>query len=196
MPSAATPLQTTELTAVNLMLSSLGERPVSNLANAQRLDVQRAIATLNEVNVLVQTRGWWFNAETKVVLTPNADGEYIVAADVTKIDAYLTYITQYVQRGRRLFNTDTQLFTGNEGDLLVNQTRLLPFDDCPETFKMYVARRAGTIYQQRSLGSPTLFEFTNRAADEAFAVLQQEETDQEDINLTFAPGIFDAVYRR
>jgi hypothetical protein len=184
------------LSAVNLMLASLGERPVSSVENAQRLDVQRAVSTLNEVNVLVQSRSWWFNYEEKVALTPNSDGEYDLDSAVVKVDAYYPTVTNFVQRGSRLFNTDTFSYAGHTDDLYVNQTRLIPFDDCPETFKMYVARRAGTIFQQRSLGSPTLFEFTNRAADEAYAILQQEETDQEDINLTLAEGLLEVVYRR
>jgi hypothetical protein len=196
MPSSTTPEQTTELSAVNLMLASLGERPVSSLESRQRLDVQRAVTTLNEVNVLWQTRSWWFNQETEVPLTPNASGEYVIDGSCVKVDASDKTIMNFVKRGARLWDTDTQTFTGHTEILYVDWTRLIPFDDCPETFKMWVARRAGTIFQQRSVGSPTLFEFTNRAADEAYAILQQEETDQEDINLTLAPGIIDCVYRR
>lgn len=198
-----TATQTTEVSAINMMLASIGERPVNDISTTQRLDVLRAVATLNEVNVMVQTRGWWFNAEEGVTLSPNADGEYDIPANVVKVDSYYTSIWKFVQRGRRLYNKDTFSFTAvdDEGtlhtdDLLVNWTVILDFDDLPETAKLYIARRAGVIFQTRSVGSPTLFEFTEQAAQEAWGLFQQEELDQEDINLTYAPGIVDAVYRR
>jgi len=192
----AAPTQTNALDAVNMMLQSIGERPVNNLDTTQRLDVQRAVSALNETNVLVQARGWWFNTELKVLLTPNGDGEYVIDNDVVKVDPYYESIWKFVQRGKRLYNTDDQTFTDHTDDLYVNQIRLLDFDDCPETFKLYVARRAAVLFQTRVVGSPTLFEFTERDANEAWLMLQQEELDNEDTNLTLAPGIIDCVYRR
>jgi hypothetical protein len=190
------PIQTNELEAINMMLASIGERPVNNLDTSQRLDVIRAKATLNEINVLVQTRGWWFNEETEYVLSVDSDGEYNLPADAVKIDPSTRSIDYFTQRGSRLYNTKTKTYSGHTEDLKVNFVRLLPFDNLPESAKMYIARRAGVVYQTRSVGSPTLFEFTERDAQEAWGGLLIEELENVDTNLTFAPGIIDAVYRR
>jgi hypothetical protein len=192
----ATPIQTSELEAVNLMLASIGERPVNALATTQRLDVIRAEATLNEVNVQVQSRSWWFNEELQVTLTPSEDGEYIIDSDIIKVDTYDETTWQFVVRGNKLFDRDTNAYTGHTEDLVVNFVRLLPYDDLPQTARLYIARRAAVVYQTRTVGSPTLFEFTNRDAQEAYGMLQQEELEHDDANLTYAPGIIDAVYRR
>jgi hypothetical protein len=178
------------------MLASIGERPVNNLTTSQRLDVIKAVAVLNEANVMAQTRGWWFNEELQVTLAPNTAGEYDLEPEVVKVDAYYPSVTKYVQRGLRLYNTEDRTYTGNTDDLLVDYTVLLPFNDCPETFRAYVARRAGVVYQKRSLGSVTLFEFTQEDAAEAWATLLQDEADQEDNNLRLAPDQVDLNFRR
>jgi hypothetical protein len=192
----AYPVQTSELSAVNMMLASIGERPVNSLETSQRLDVIRAVQTLNELNVLVQTRGWWFNEEHDVALPVNGDGEYELEANIVKVDTSDTSVNNFVVRGSTLYNTDTHTTTGHTDDLMVDYISLLPFDDLPETARMYIARRAGVVYQTRSVGSPTLFEFTERDAQEAWGALINEEVENVDTNLTFAPGIRDAVYNR
>ena len=190
------PTLTTRVSAVNAMLASIGERPVNDIDNPSRLDVQRAVRALNQITVLAQTRGWWFNREEKVPLSPNAAGEYDVPKTVLKVDAYYKYIWQFVRRGNRLYNAETRLYTGNTEDLYVNWVVLLPFDDCPETFRAYVGRRAGMLFQAGAVGSPTLFEFTQVDVDEAWGFLQDEEMEQDDSNLTFSPELIDVVYRR
>lgn len=188
--------QTTAVSAVNAMLESIGERPVNDIDNTQRLDVQTAVRCLNETNVLWQTRGWWFNREEEVTLSPNGDGEYDIPSNVVKIDPTYDSDWEWVKRGNKLWNRDTQAFTGHTADLYVNYILLLDFDDCPESFKQYVARRAGVLFQSRKVGSPTLFEFTSEFANEAWAILQQEEVDNEDSNLTYAREIAEITYSR
>jgi hypothetical protein len=190
------PEQTTEQTAITMMLSSIGEKPVNNIAASQRLDVMRAVATLNEINVLVQTRGWWFNEEVDVPHTPNAAGEYVLDPNIVKVDVSEKHVRNFKKRGLKLYNTTTRTTTGHTADLNLDYILLLPFDDLPESAKLYIARRAGVIFQTRSVGSPILFEFTEQQAQEAWGLLQTEELEHVDTNLTFAPGIRDAVYNR
>ena len=186
----------TVVSAVNMMLMSIGERPVTDINATQRLDVLRAVTCLNEANLLFQVRGWWFNTEDYVLLSPNGDGEYEIPDDVLKVDPYYPSEWKYVQRGRRLFNKEDRLYDGNTEDLYVNYVVFLDFEDLPETAKIYIARRAGVIFQARSIGSQILYQFTTEFANEAWATLQQEEVDADDPNLTLAPELVDVVYRR
>ena len=192
----ALPEQTDEKKAIISMLSSIGERPPNNIYDSQRLDVVRARDTLNKVFVLALDRGWWFNTDKKVELVPNADGELEIPSDVLKVTPYYRYIKKFVKRGNRLFNNETRSFIDNTANLLVNYVLALEFDDCPESFKQYVAQRAGVIYQKHSVGSVTLFEFTKEDEAEAWGNLQQEEADQDTANLKEAPDQFDLNYRR
>ena len=54
---------TTQLDAVNTMLMTIGESPVSSLTGSVGVDVVEAKQTLNTVMKAVQTGGWVFNTE-------------------------------------------------------------------------------------------------------------------------------------
>lgn len=60
---------TTELQAVNAMLSAIGEQPVASVDTA-RADVGLAINTLRDAARDVQRRGWKFNTEFGLAVSP------------------------------------------------------------------------------------------------------------------------------
>jgi len=67
---------TTELQAVNAMLSSIGEAPVQSLETSPRGDVEKALNILRDATREVQARGWRFNTEFNYKLTPVATFEH------------------------------------------------------------------------------------------------------------------------
>lgn len=91
--------------------------------------------TLDRVNRLIQTPGWWFNRE-KLTLQPSAEdsGLYLPGDAISVI----TPKPNYVQRGRRLYNTDggTYVFTN---EVCVQIIRLVPFEDLPEIAAQYIS---------------------------------------------------------
>ena len=64
------PVAMTELEAVNVLLTTIGEAPVL-INGKQTTDVAIAQQVLNEVNREVQSRGWHFNTEYNVELIPD-----------------------------------------------------------------------------------------------------------------------------
>ena len=65
------PTKMTELEAVNVLLTTIGEAPVNTLTGNQVTDVTIARQVLNEVSREVQSQGWYFNTENGVTLTPD-----------------------------------------------------------------------------------------------------------------------------
>ena len=61
--------RTTELEAVNTILSTIGEAPLSTLTGSLPVDGTTAKNVLNEINREVQSAGWQFNSHYKVDLT-------------------------------------------------------------------------------------------------------------------------------
>ena len=59
---------TTELQAVNTLLSIIGEAPVKSITGNTGVDVAMALQILDETNVEVQSRGWHFNTEKNKTL--------------------------------------------------------------------------------------------------------------------------------
>ena len=62
---------TTELEAVNTMLSMIGEAPVNSLTGTLPLDATIAKNTLTEISREVQAAGWHYNTEFKVMHLTN-----------------------------------------------------------------------------------------------------------------------------
>lgn len=61
---------TTELEAVNAMLSAIGEAPIADVDTATQADADIAIDTLREVAREVQANGWRFNTEFGIAVAP------------------------------------------------------------------------------------------------------------------------------
>jgi hypothetical protein len=61
---------TTELDAVNLMLSTIGEAPINDLSASGLGDVAAAKTRLALTSRSIQTAGWHFNTEIDYELSP------------------------------------------------------------------------------------------------------------------------------
>ena len=59
----------TELEAVNALLTSIEESPVSSLTTTTTTDVNLAKTKLSEINRRVQKEGWHFNTDYDVTLS-------------------------------------------------------------------------------------------------------------------------------
>ncbi|MCY4709469.1 phage tail protein, partial [Escherichia coli] len=72
MRSYETTLETgEELAAVNDILASIGEPPVSTLEGDSNADVTNARRVLNKINRQIQSKGWTFNIEEGQQLLPD-----------------------------------------------------------------------------------------------------------------------------
>ena len=61
--------RTTELEAVNTILSTIGEAPLNSLTGSLPVDGTVAVNILSEITREVQSAGWHFNTHYKVTLT-------------------------------------------------------------------------------------------------------------------------------
>jgi hypothetical protein len=182
------------LEAVNTILSSIGERPVASLEDSTRLDVVHAIKALTETSKLVQIRGWWYNTEEEVSISPTIDDEIIIPGNVRKIDLTDKNTTKkYVFRGSKLYDLETRSYDVFTESVEVDWIIELPFDELPETARLYIMLRAGVVFQQRALGSVTLFQFTEEDAAKAWALLLEEELEQIDKTLLQTDGIYRSI---
>ena len=99
--------RTTELEAVNTILSTIGEAPLSTLTGSLPVDGTTAKNILNEISREVQSAGWHFNTQYKVDLTRDANNKIPVGTDVVRVqlnDKYDKSSYDVVQRGTYLFN--------------------------------------------------------------------------------------------
>lgn len=98
----------TELNAVNEMLMSIGEAPVSTITGTISPNATVCLNLLRTASRDLQEKGWQFNTEFEVTLTLDGNSKIAVATDVLKIDT--TDSNDVAWRGGFLFNLDDNTF--------------------------------------------------------------------------------------
>ena len=173
------PSSMTELEAVNVLLTTIGEAPVNTLSGNQVTDVTIAKQVLNEVSREVQSQGWHFNTEPKVKLSRNFNNEIAVPADTARIDSDEYNV---VIREGKLFdlNERTFTFTKNiEADIVFYRD----FEVLPDTAKKYITTRAARIYSDRMINSETMHRMLAKDEQSALIDLKEFEGDTGDYNM-------------
>ena len=77
----------TELSAVNSILGSIGQAPVSTL-DFTNPEISFIHNLLREVNVDVQSEGWSYNTETNYKFSPDQNGHFPVPSNVIRYDIH------------------------------------------------------------------------------------------------------------
>lgn len=166
MRSYETTLETgEELAAVNDILASIGEPPVSTLEGDANADVANARRVLNKINRQIQSKGWTFNIEENVELLPDAFNHLI-----PYLSDYLSVMSTggssaYVNRGGYVYDRQnrTDQFMS---PVTVNVIRLREFYEMPECFRFWIVTKASRQFNSRFFGAP-----------EVDAVLAEEENE-------------------
>ena len=165
---------TEELPAVNEILASVGQAPVTTLDQTNP-DVAIAYDTLLNVSREVQSEGWTFNTEEYYPMTPDANGEIVIANNILQIDLHDEKDNSYetVRRSGKLYEkiNHTYDWTTLTGWDTVRCDIVWLFDwvDLPRPIQDYIVAKAATIVSTRIVGDPQIFrilqakEMDNRA---------------------------------
>lgn len=80
------PSNTTELQAVNTMLSTIGEAPVDSLSGATSSDAALADQVLTEVVRETLVQGWYFNIDKNYWLYRDGFGNIFLPANTARVE--------------------------------------------------------------------------------------------------------------
>lgn len=174
---------TTELDAINTMLSIIGEAPVNTVEDTGVVDAVIARQVLNETMRQVQAQGWHWNTDKGVVLMPTfpAPGDVYLPANTLNVDSIKPH-EDIVQRGNRLWDRRNNTFKFDTS-VTVDIVRLLPFEELPQAARHYIMVRAGRIFQDRVVGSETLSGFNDKDETRALVILRNHEAENGDWNM-------------
>jgi|TARA_Y100000296_G_scaffold58232_1_gene67079 hypothetical protein len=176
----------TELEAVNTMLVTIGEQPVSSLDNLAGLqDASIARQILSNISRAVQSKGWVFNLDLQVTYTPDSNGQIILGSNVIRIDStskVRSTSKDIVERGGRLYDRErnTSVFTDA---VKVDRVVVLNFDDLPEAARRYIATRSARVFHDRVVGSGELHRFFQEDEGQAWSELLEYESDVGDYTI-------------
>ena len=177
--------KTTELQAINTMLSAIGEAPINTLnPTHETTDVSLAKSLLTEVSRETQAVGWNFSRETDVTLSPTVDNEIPIPTTAAYVDveAKNSGTVRYVQRGEKLYNKTDHTFTITT-DLKCTIVYMLDWGDLPQAARHYIMIKSARRLQDRVVGAGDLNTFNQVDEYQALVALKAHESSEGDYSI-------------
>lgn len=177
-------IMTTQLEVLNHVIGVVGETAVSSISS-QHPTAQAALKTIQRVSKQFQLRGWWFNREYKLELSPDTNGQIILPSTTLKVDPSDTSLN-YVWRGRKLY--DPQNHTYNIGaQVQVNLTLQLPTEELPEAAAMYLMHKAAYDFYVADDGDESKSKALLFEVQTAWAALSAQQLQMSNVNAKNRP---------
>lgn len=172
-----------QLDAVNEMLMSVGQTPVTQL-EATNPDVALAFETLTQVSRGVQAEGWTFNRENHLsTFVPDSTTKKIQIPDnVLQIDLSDNHDNRSkdaVRRDGYLYDRENHTFEWDSTPE-VNVVYFYDWGDLPKPIRDYVVARAAAIFSSRIVGDPTQFQLLSQREAYSRAQALEYECNQGD----------------
>jgi hypothetical protein len=176
----------TELQAVNLLLSAIGEAAVSSLETATTVEVTQAKNLLSNVNRAAQQKGWHFNTEWDVVLTRDSDDRIPLSESILSVYQPGQLMTIRGRSGSMYaYDLDNNTFTWTKNLNNAVTITLLDFIDSPNTFRQYVTTRAARIFQEEIIGQVSAETVNRQEEAEAYADLLDDDAERAGLNVAY-----------
>ena len=186
-----TQTRTSELEAVNTILSTIGESPLNTLSGSLPVDGTIAKNVLSEVSREVQSQGWHFNTHYKVTLSRDTNNKIPLSTNIVRVEIdprkYSKISYDIVQRNNFLYNLAKNEETFDTDFDEVTAVYLLPFDEIPEQAKRYITIRSARIFHDRTLGANTIHKFSQEDEAKALSILKQAESHTGDYSIFDTP---------
>jgi hypothetical protein len=174
---------TTELEAVNAMLSAVGESRVNTISGSLPAGLQAAVDLLRETSRQVQLVGWHFNTEEEYELSIDVNGYIYVAQNVLDCDLTVENGTiDVVQRGNRLYDRKNHTYVF-DGAIECTIIWFLPWTQLPESARNYIKIKAARIYQDQTVGSESHHRYTQNDEAIAWTALISSEVQNQDATI-------------
>ena len=177
---------TTQLQAINQMLSGIGKAPVVSLDVANP-EIAIALDVLQQVDREVQGEGWHLNTEVAYPFTADVNGDIYVAGNILQLSDNKYANNQKYQtvlREGRLYDKINHTYTFTPGSTVkCDVVWKFDFEDLPQVFKDYITQRATRVFAGRVLGSQEMVTFN--AQDEALlrSNCLAYDTSSSDVNI-------------
>ena len=187
----------TELEAVNFMLATIGESPVSSLNESGNVDAVMASQSLTKVSREVQARGWHFNTEEQLTLTPTyPSNEIRLPSNCVQVDTVgEDKLIDVAQRGLQLYNRGDKTIQFTKS-IVVDMIVLLEWDQLPQAAREYISVRASRAFHTRAVGGAELYQLTAQEEADALANLKKFDGRTRDSNFLSGSESVARILRR
>jgi len=173
------------LETVNYLLGLLGSPPVSDLETLHP-DAQVCKDRLDEADLTIQKKGWWFNTEYAYLLAPDETTSEI-ALPLNTLQAVVTSRQGVIKRGFKLYDVfaHTYQFTNS---LYVNLRVQLDWDLLDEEVQDTIKFFAGTQLMGSDLEDSVKEASQARLYTDAFSDLKKTNLKIQRRNILLSPA--------
>ncbi len=171
-----------ELPAVNEILASVGQAPVTTLDQTNP-DVAIAYDTLINTSREVQAEGWTFNTEEFYELTPNSAGEVIIPNNVLQLDVHEEKHNTHdaIRRNGKLYDKVDHTYDWSDwSEVACDVVWLFDWVDLPRPVQDYIVARAAATVSSRIVGDPQQYQILKQKEVFNRAVALEYECNQGD----------------
>ena len=191
----------TELSAVNSILGSIGQSPVSQI-DFTNPEIKFIYNLLKESNQDVQSEGWTFNLEYHIKNSnKNADNKFVIDSDVIGIDNTDAWdkTRDFVRRKDsdglwKVYDRVNHTFEFPDDDYFYfNYVRLLEYEDIPAPFQRYIIYKACGRAAVQLVSNAELQKMMQTFETQAWAACMEYECNQGDHNFMGWPD--DSAYQ-
>lgn len=195
-------LATTKLEAVNMMLSGIGEAPVTTLADDTIEDASIAETILDQIIREVLSSGWHFNTDYDYGLSVDGNQKIPYPTSAAHVDAMKYTGYDVVQRSdgtsQFLYDRTNRTFTfSGLTTLKCKVIWIYEFEELPQAFRSWIALRAALRYAKHIMGDEATVTYSADDEREARALAVQDDIRRADHNvLTDNWSTFRTVGRR
>ena len=170
-----------ELPAVNQILASVGQAPVTTLDQTNP-DVAIAYDTLLQVSREVQAEGWSFNTEENIKESPDVNGYISYPANVLQMDLThnsTNYNKDVIKKSGKLYDKieHTDVWTG---DVYVDKLFWYDWIDLPTVMQDYIVSRAAAVVSSRIVGDTNQYQMLQQREAYCRSAVMEYECNQGD----------------
>ena len=179
----------TELSAVNSILGSIGQAPITTLTYVQgqpdplaNPEIALVHNILMEVTKDVQNEGWHFNKEDNVKKSPDANGNFVIPNNYLRFDIHDGLYDRnrdVVKKDGKLYDNvhHTDVFTQ---DFYFDITYLRDFEDVPSAIQRYIIARASVRAAVQIVSNADLVKLLQLEEEKTLASAHEYDTEQGD----------------
>lgn len=182
---------TTELQAVNSLLRSIQESPVSILDDSF-VDAQSALDLIREVSRDLQGDGWSFNTETSYTIPLNSDGRAVIPP--TAVNVRFPENSNYTQRGQYVYDTVAHSYVLTDAPS-ASVVFCLPFEELPEQARRFVVISAKRRFQQEVGGDLNVVQVDSREEARSWAEFLNSEAEWSKLNVLTGSSSISRILR-
>lgn len=178
---------TTLLEAVNTVLSTVGNSPVSSVDGSGIEDADLAFRLITEATRRVCLGSYDWNTDNDYPLAPDTEGYISLPSGALTVDPQTPTTKLVVRRNpanEKLGLWDKSNHTFKiEGSVPCQITWGFPFEDLPEIARDFIVLSSGRTFQKRFVGSQVLDRYSAEDVARASAALERTELRSRDYNL-------------